>query len=148
METINKNNTAGKTYNAVLYPNGYMVIKEHDFNPFKNRSEDSVVGHRQRGGNVGDMSRKCYVKTLKRKNAELAGYKFDISKCKFVTLTTARETDSKWSIIKKAFASFLSSVKYNFGAFKYVRAVELQARGVYHIHTVLQFEGEPRISEA
>jgi len=65
----------------------------------------------------------------------------DVTLCRWVTLTYAENmTDTKR--LKKDFEKFIKKVRYKYGHFEYIVAMEPQGRGAWHCHVVMIFEGK------
>ena len=131
--------------NVVYVYENRIVIKLHDYNPRNDwRFIENLppVPQRIRNDEFPFITIKQYIRQMKRSRKKLYNFVLDENKCKFITLSTRDEID--WDSFKYEIEKFRSNLKYKYGAYEYICAVECFCKGMnrYHAHLILIFPNE------
>lgn len=110
----------GQMVKARLYKDGRLTIKMHTFTPSIKPKEKLKRTSKPK---LQYIKRKNYVRTLKSTYEKLSARTYNEQNCYFVTFTFEEKR-----LIQEAqdeFRRFLASIRYHYGKFEYIRAIEI-----------------------
>lgn len=137
---LNKTDDNNKQYKITTYDNTRARVQINTYNPYEHRTILNIIPPlKVRNFKYPYLTRKQYIKQLKKNKKKLTELKLDANKCCFLTLTTKQLF--YWEQIKVKFDSFMRSIKRNFDKTYYIRAIESHENEThFHIHLILMFK--------